>query len=107
MSASGPSSLVSDLAVRCGGNWPTMAKAEASAREERAKRAAAFSAAGLIPADTSLVVFGSLARGEWTQASDLDWTLLVDGQVVGQHADIALKIAKIVLDDKKAPGPTG
>ncbi|HEV2991737.1 MAG TPA: nucleotidyltransferase domain-containing protein [Candidatus Angelobacter sp.] len=28
----------------------------------------------------SLVVFGSLARGEWTTGSDLDWTYLVDGQ---------------------------
>ena len=29
--------------------------------------------------DTSLVVFGSLARQEWTSASDLDWTYLIDG----------------------------
>ena len=29
--------------------------------------------------DTSLVVFGSLARGEWTSKSDLDWTYLIDG----------------------------
>ena len=29
--------------------------------------------------DTSLVVFGSLARGEWTSGSDLDWTYLIDG----------------------------
>jgi len=52
-------------------------------------------------------VFGSLARGEWTQGSDLDWTLLVDGQVVGEHADIAHRIADIVQGDKKTPGPTG
>ncbi len=107
MSLSASSSVVSELAARCRGDWPTIAKAEKDAREECSKHAAQFSSAGLIPADTSLVVFGSLARGEWTRASDLDWTLLVDGQVVGQHADIALKIAKIVLDDKKAPGPTG
>jgi predicted nucleotidyltransferase len=25
------------------------------------------------------VVFGSLARGEFTAGSDIDWTLLVDG----------------------------
>ena len=52
-------------------------------------------------------MFGSLARGEWTQGSDLDWTLLVDGQVVGEHADIAHRIADIVQGDKKTPGPTG
>ncbi len=29
---------------------------------------------GYTSEDTSLVVFGSLARGEWTSGSDLDWT---------------------------------
>ena len=29
--------------------------------------------------DTSIVVFGSLARSELTSGSDLDWVLLVDG----------------------------
>lgn len=60
----------------------------------------------LIQPDTSVVVFGSLARGEWTQGSDRDWTLVVDGQVDVQHADIASKIAGIIEEDKK-PGPTG
>src|SRR5580698_11498030 len=35
--------------------------------------------------DTSLVVFGSLARGEWTDASDVDWTYLIDGQANSDH----------------------
>ena len=34
---------------------------------------------GYTSEDTSLVVFGSLARGEWTSGSDLDWTYLIDG----------------------------
>lgn len=34
---------------------------------------------GYTSEDTSLVVFGSLARGEWTSKSDLDWTFLIDG----------------------------
>lgn len=29
--------------------------------------------------DASVVVFGSVGRGEVTDASDVDWTLLVDG----------------------------
>jgi hypothetical protein len=52
-------------------------------------------------------VFGSLARGEITEGSDLDWTLLVDGQVDVRHADIARAIADIVDDENKKPGPTG
>jgi predicted nucleotidyltransferase len=45
--------------------------------------------------DTSLVVFGSLARGEWTSASDLDWTYLIDGQANSDHLVIAQKIQTI------------
>ena len=41
--------------------------------------------------DTSLVVFGSLARGEWTSGSDLDWTYLIDGQANSDHLRIAAK----------------
>lgn len=32
-----------------------------------------------IPADCSFLVFGSLARDEYTNGSDIDWALLIDG----------------------------
>lgn len=35
--------------------------------------------------DVSIVFFGSVARGECTSKSDLDWIVLVDGQVDEQH----------------------
>lgn len=35
--------------------------------------------------DYSIVVFGSLARHEFTPQSDLDWTLLVDGIAADDH----------------------
>ncbi|MES1258866.1 MAG: nucleotidyltransferase domain-containing protein, partial [Acidobacteriota bacterium] len=35
--------------------------------------------------DTSVVVFGSVARDEVTSSSDLDWILLVDGSAVPEH----------------------
>jgi predicted nucleotidyltransferase len=60
--------------------------------------------------DTSLVVFGSLARGEWTSASDLDWTYLIDGQANSDHLVIAQKIRKTLKEHEerfKQPGPTG
>ena len=107
MSSPAVSPLVSDLALRCGREWPTVVKAQAAAADECTKRAEALSNAGFVPADTSLVVFGSLARGEWTHGSDLDWTLLIDGQVLGKHADIAQKIAEAVSKDSRSPGPTG
>lgn len=60
--------------------------------------------------DTSLVVFGSLARGEWTAGSDLDWTYLIDGQANSDHLAIAQEIEKVLAEAKRKfrpPGRTG
>ena len=57
--------------------------------------------------DTSLVVFGSLARREWTTGSDLDWTYLVDGQANSDHLVIAQKIHAAIEAEFEEPGPTG
>lgn len=58
--------------------------------------------------DTSLVVFGSLARGEWTSNSDLDWTYLIDGEANSDHLRISQQIQKLLKDNKYIdPGPTG
>lgn len=58
--------------------------------------------------DTSIVVFGSFARGEYTPGSDIDWTLLVDGRARDEHFQRALAITRI-LDDAKfqPPSPFG
>lgn len=53
--------------------------------------------------DTSLIVFGSLARGEWTSGSDLDWTYLIDGQANSDHLRIAQKISKVLRDRYTGP----
>jgi predicted nucleotidyltransferase len=58
--------------------------------------------------DTSLVVFGSLARGEWTSKSDLDWTYLIDGEANSDHLKISQQIQRLFLDwGYEEPGPTG
>jgi predicted nucleotidyltransferase len=58
--------------------------------------------------DTSLVVFGSLAREEWTTGSDLDWTFLIDGGANSDHLQITQDIQKVFKDNKYIePGPTG
>lgn len=56
--------------------------------------------------DTSIVVFGSLARGEATSASDIDWTLLVDGRADPKHLAMAQEIRKKLPEDKQ-PGVEG
>src|SRR6266571_527387 len=59
--------------------------------------------------DISIVVFGSLARREFTSGSDIDWTLLIDGEANPQHLDIALRfkdeLEKKKIEDKEVKGP--
>ena len=58
--------------------------------------------------DTSLIVFGSLARGEWTSKSDLDWTYLIDGGANSDHLRISQEIQRHLKEAEYAePGPTG
>jgi predicted nucleotidyltransferase len=57
--------------------------------------------------DTSVVVFGSLARREWTSSSDLDWTYLIDGQANSDHLVIAQKIHQVLWEQKERFRPTG
>jgi predicted nucleotidyltransferase len=60
--------------------------------------------------DSSVVTFGSLARGEWTSKSDLDWTYLIDGQANSDHLRIAQEIhgaIKSRQDIFREPGQTG
>src|SRR6185295_11361298 len=60
------------------------------------------------PSDTSIVVFGSLARGEYTEGSDVDWTLLIDGQADEGHYAQAQAIGRLLEGSGfHQPGPTG
>jgi hypothetical protein len=76
---------VLQLAARLGCSWPHIATAGQAAEAERRRLGHAIAARRLIPEDTSFVVFGSLARGEWTPGSDVDWALLVDGPADDNH----------------------
>jgi hypothetical protein len=61
-----------------------------------------------VPTNSSFVVYGSLARGEFTQKSDLDWTLLVDGPADPAHQQAELAITRRLVELKfKKPGPAG
>jgi hypothetical protein len=47
--------------------------------------------------DTSIVVQGSLGRGEFTSDSDIDWYLLVDGIADPHHHDVFLEADKRII----------
>ena len=60
--------------------------------------------------DRSFVVFGSLARNEFTGEgrSDVDWTLLVDGLAMIQDIDLVHELTHLVEEaGHKTPNKTG
>ncbi|MBT9331831.1 nucleotidyltransferase domain-containing protein [Paracidobacterium acidisoli] len=65
--------------------------------------------AGGDDSDRSIVVFGSLARNEFTgrENSDVDWTLLVDGIAATQDIDLVHDIRRLIDKDYKTPNATG
>src|ERR1035438_474949 len=78
---------VQGLSENLGRSWPTLIAARQSAIEVREllrKSLGHFSSG-----DIDVIVFGSLARQEWTSGSDVDWTLLVDGQATPDHRVLA------------------
>ena len=63
--------------------------------------------AGEDSADANVVVYGSMARGEMTSESDLDWTLLLDKTVDPADLGTTQRIASKIYDAKFAePGKT-
>lgn len=58
--------------------------------------------------DSSIVVVGSLARQEFSQGSDIDWTMLLDGISRPEHAEVSNAVRR-TLDrlKRKQPGREG
>ena len=93
------------LARLTGSDWKNLR----NAREytPRRRKELQDTVAGVGPTDTSIVVFGSLARDEATSSSDADWTLVVDGIAVPEHLDAALEIQRRFAKVVKGPGVEG
>src|SRR5271154_2543605 len=78
-----------------GEEWRAIQKAHAKTIEINATLNTILD--GLSSTDAAIVAFGSLARCEWTQ-SDVDWTLLIDGQADPEHLQIAKNVASQLQD---------
>lgn len=87
--------------------WPVLDECAAAAKRKRVQIANVIAKAKLVPSDCALVTFGSLARDEFTQGSDIDWTLLVDGTADPQHLQTSQRIAEVIAKKGRKPGPTG
>ena len=106
MESVGEKNSIDQLEDRLGVRWLMIKKARENATEKRGQLRKALDS--LDSDDTSIIVFGSLARDEFTSGSDIDWTLLVDGMADPQHFDDALKIKKHITDvQERPPGREG
>ena len=104
------------LRQELGRSWNAIrtAQAEADGVQDAIRTALSQEEFGRITSsDADVVVFGSLARKEWTSGSDVDWTLLIDGQATPQHRRIAQSIAHTIGKTQykgkglPSPGATG
>jgi predicted nucleotidyltransferase len=87
-------------------DWPSLRACESATQDALDKLRTAVAA--MSTGDTSVVVFGSLARREFTPESDADWSLLVDGMADPQHLNSSLEIARRIRETGiKQPGREG
>lgn len=97
---------IAALEQATGSTWAAIAGAAHAAAAKRKSLVDDITESRLLPPDSTFVMFGSLARNEVTTGSDLDWTLLVDGQCNTQHLDVTQAIKARVEKSNKPPGPT-
>src|SRR4028119_179357 len=88
-----PPSPLDELQTRLGMVWPHIDAARKRSSEQlRQLSATLHPLLGYRTDETCVVVFGSLARREFTSGSDIDWTLLVDGGADADHRVLADRI---------------
>jgi predicted nucleotidyltransferase len=96
--------LLKGFSEKHGGAWTQLIRAQELTKQIREKIIRSLDGQRIFSSDVDLVVFGSIARDECTNGSDVDWTLLVDGQANPGHLGIAHFIEE-VLDEAKLAGP--
>jgi predicted nucleotidyltransferase len=86
--------------------WGNITRAQALSRDKAIELSSLVG--DLLPTDEgTLVVFGSLARGEYTIGSDLDWAILIDGRADSRHLEIVRELKPRLKEAKfSVPGPT-
>jgi predicted nucleotidyltransferase len=96
------------LGAHLGTEWPAIEKSRRTSQEKKQRLQELFSREKPDSEDRSVVAFGSIGRQEWTVDSDLDWTLLIDGQADPAHLQIAQKIRSMLeAAGFKEPGRSG
>lgn len=100
-------SALEELQKNCNTRWEHLQSAQVEAQKQLQEFRDLVLAEKTESQDISVVIFGSLARREWTSKSDLDWTLLIDGPVDSKHATEANRLAlRVTQHGFRQPGPT-
>ena len=110
---------VSALAKKLGRTWVAIDACATDSDTQRQRIMSVLREEKLVPSDCSFIVSGSLARDEFTpgpsgdesgkktEGSDVDWTLLVDGESDPQHLPAVQRIANVLKGlGLKPPGPS-
>ncbi len=84
------------LEERLGSEFPNIKASRELSQKKRAELTGHLE--GIPSSDTSIVVLGSLGRDEFTEGSDIDWTLLVDGSADPEHLEVANKVGGMIAD---------
>ena len=103
-------SPIDQLQKLTGKEWETIKLAENNSIKEKERIAEILYVNGtkIIDSDCDFVVFGSLARNEFTSGSDLDWTLLIDGVSKPDHQNTVVDLRnKLRESGYNDPGTTG
>lgn len=104
-------SAIDKIQTNTGKSWEALSRAKNQSDQTRAKIISLlrdkFEGTELT-SDADIVVFGSLARGEYSAGSDVDWTLLIDGQAKPEHRRMAHDVASALkAGGFRSPGTTG
>jgi len=100
--------LLKDFSQKHGGAWAQLLQAQELTKGFEEKIVQSLPKERMYSSDADMVVFGSIAREECTNKSDVDWTLLIDGQANPGHLRIAQIIEKALeAVDLTKPGTTG
>lgn len=106
MSVPFSSSHIASLQKRLGVEWAALKKAHSDTLVMRKALSDLF--ASRRASDTTVVVFGSVARFEVTAKSDVDWILLLDGPASPEHRPLTMEVRQILLENGYIkPGSSG
>ena len=98
--------MLEHLETRLESDWSAIRRAKETTLAQRGLLNSAFKTK--VAHDTSVVLFGSIARKEVTSGSDADWILLIDGQAAPEHENQRRDVEDILeRENFGRPGKSG